>query len=220
MEHASFFRYRTGNTWLHRMPPAAKIFLMLALAIASFYLPVPAAAIAWLFVLAAGRLFGFSAKDIFSDIQPALFYCFVLYLASLSQNALRWSQALEAGTVYPLSALFIPEPSHLALAAHLALSLSVSALFYRTTSNVQFHEGFAALERAITRKKSARYADSLSLTLTFIPQIVANWQQIDCAWKARGGKNGVRKIIALVPLLFSVSMKKAYDKALAIENRR
>ena len=220
MEHAQFFRYRTGKSFLHKMPGSVKIPLMLLLAIGSFYLPVKEALLAWSCVITCNVLLRFSPKDIAADLRPALFYCLLLYLASFTQHAFDWRKAAQAGVCYPLSSLFRPEEAHLALAVHLALSLSVTAVFYRTTSNVQFHEGFALYERALTRKKQAYYADLLSLTLTFIPRIVANWQQIDDAWKARGGKNTIRKILTLTPLLFSVSMKNAYDKTLAIENRR
>ncbi len=220
MESNRFFRYRTGNTFLHRLHPTAKILLMLALAIVSFYLPIRIALLSFVCVLVAEKALHFTVQEIITDLKPAFFYAIVLYLASFSQNALVCAHALEANNTLSLTTLFSMHADYRALAIHLALSLAVSALFYRTTSNVQFHEGFTLLELAVTRKKKETFSDRLSLTLTFIPQIVANWEQITHAWQGRNGKNGIRKLLTLIPLLFSVSMKHAYDTALAIENRR
>ncbi|MCR5724698.1 MAG: hypothetical protein K6G80_06410 [Treponema sp.] len=217
MEKAQFFRYRTGKTILHKLPPALKILLLLTLAISSFYLPTGTAFCAWLFVLLLELLFRFPFRGIIADLQPAFFYMAMLYLASVIQHILQGTgpDSVQLTTVQILT----PDSEKLSLAMHLTLSLSVSSIFYRTTSNVQFHEGFSVIERTLTRQKKARYADQLSLTMTFIPRIVKNWQQIDTAWKARGGKNGIRKILTLIPRLFAVSMDDAYQTALAVMNR-
>lgn len=220
MEHARFFQYRTGNTFLHTLPPPAKILLMLLSAVTAFYLPVKAVVVVWLCVLALSMLLSFPLRDIISDLRPVFFYVTLLYAATIVQHAFEWRQASLAGESYSVRMLLMPQKDRLVFSLQLALSLSFSSLFFRTTSNVQFHEGFESIELFFTRQKRARFADLLSLTLTFIPGIVANWQQIDTAWKARGGKNGIRKILTLVPRLFSVSMGAAYEKALAIENRQ
>jgi hypothetical protein len=45
------------------------------------------------------------------------------------------------------------------------------------------------------------------------------WQKIDCAWTARGGKNGVAKIKTLTPVLIALSFYEAAAKARAIAAR-
>ena len=102
----------------------------------------------------------------------------------------------------------------------MGLSLSITSVIYRTTSNIQFRQGFATIEQTLTRSDQSRFADLLGMTLTFIPRIVTYWQRIDTAWKARGGKNSLRKLITLTPRLVSVSLNDAYEKARAIENRK
>lgn len=56
--------------------------------------------------------------------------------------------------------------------------------------------------------------------LNFIPMIASIWQQLRRAWAARGGKNGIRMYILLLPVLFFVAMKKAWNMSRAIEARK
>jgi len=214
MQYTGFFRYKTGNTFLHRLPSVVKIILLFSLALASFTLSVKASLIAWgLFILLAFIL-GFSPKEVLSDITPAFLYAVMVYSASILSNVMTYTRGGDISTLFYFNTNYLP------LLVHLALSLQITAIFYRTTSSLEFHEGFAKLERFFTRKKDSPWADTLSLTLTFVPEIVHNWQKIDLAWKSRGGKNNIRKILVLVPLLFRVSFHSAWNKALAIENRR
>ena len=52
--------------------------------------------------------------------------------------------------------------------------------------------------------------------LNFIPMLAQIWEQSKKAWQARGGKKGVKMYGVLLPVLFSVGMKKAYNQARAI----
>ena len=220
MDGTRFFHYRTGSSVLHRLSPPIKLVVLVALALGAFSVPVQPALLCWLVVLVLSLVLQASIKAVLADLRPVLLYFCLLYASSLILHALAWYRAMHAGETYSLHAFFMPEVSYLPLFVHVALSLAITSFLYRTTSNMQLHEGFATLERALTHKKRTDVADTLSLTLTFIPRIVTNWQRIDAAWNARGGKNSVRKLLVLIPLLFSVSMKDAYDTALAIENRR
>ncbi|MCR4742928.1 MAG: hypothetical protein K5866_08695 [Treponema sp.] len=46
------------------------------------------------------------------------------------------------------------------------------------------------------------------------------WNQSKKAWLARGGKISIKMYKVLIPLLFSVGMKKAYNMARAISIRK
>ena len=56
--------------------------------------------------------------------------------------------------------------------------------------------------------------------LNFIPLVSKIWEQSKKAWLARGGKNFVKMYLALLPVLFSVGMKKAYNMSRAIAIRQ
>lgn len=55
--------------------------------------------------------------------------------------------------------------------------------------------------------------------LNFIPMLSQIWEQSKKAWFARGGKKGIRMYGTLLPVLFSVGLKKAYNQARAISLR-
>ncbi|MCL2181414.1 MAG: hypothetical protein FWB83_09840, partial [Treponema sp.] len=84
--------------------------------------------------------------------------------------------------------------------------LQMSALLFRTTSPVEIRD--------------AVRLEIISLFLLFIPEIFNTWAQIDLAWKARGGKNGLSKIYKLVLIIISASFEKAAIKAKAVEARK
>lgn len=214
MQYTGFFRYQTGSSFLHRLHPVIKIILLFTLALSSFALPVKWALCAWAFFICFAIFLRFSPVDILNDLFPAFLYALMVYGASILSNVLTHSADQS------LIPLFYFNMQYLPLLVHLSLSLEITSIFYRTTSSLEFHQGFSQIEQFFTRKKESPWADSLSLTLTFVPEIVHNWQKIELAWKSRGGKNNIRKIITLVPLLFRVSFHSAYQKALALENRR
>ncbi len=221
IESERFFHYRAGNTFLHQMPPWIKVLLIPLLAILAFQLETETAIICWLAVLTLAKLLGLTIKDIMHDLKPTFFYFILLYTTSLIFKITAWKTEY-AGHEMTQQAfqIFIFAPEYAMLFVHMGLSLSITSLFYRTTSNIQFRQGLSSIENFITRKEENKFADLLGMTLTFIPRIVTYWQRIDTAWKARGGKNSIRKIIVLTPRLFSVSFNDAYEKARAIENRK
>ena len=45
------------------------------------------------------------------------------------------------------------------------------------------------------------------------------WAQAQRAWFARGGKKSIKMYLTLLPVLFSVGMKKAWNTSRAIEVR-
>ena len=222
IEGSRFFHYRTGNTVMHRLPPWVKVVLIPLLAVAAFRLSARDALCAWLFVILFAKCMRFSFKDIFNDLKPTLIYFILLYNASLVYNISAWKGAAQGRIITweEFTALFRFAPDYAVLFVRMGLSLSVTSLFYRTTSNVQFHQGFSAIESFITRREKTKLSDTLALTLTFIPRIVTYWQRIDTAWTARGGKNNLKKLLLLTPRLFSVSLNDAYEKARAMENRK
>jgi energy-coupling factor transporter transmembrane protein EcfT len=55
--------------------------------------------------------------------------------------------------------------------------------------------------------------------MSFIPAEFELWGMIDRSWKARGGKNGIKKIKTLSFVFMSISFYKADKKAKAISAR-
>ena len=226
MENAQFFHYKTEKTFLHSVPPAVKILLIIVLALVAFYLPVRAClALYPVLILFSALFLKFRPSEIYSDAKPVLAYFFLLYLATILLNINNHLSSLT----YPLSGLssvftgfskvFVPNLTYLPLLAHLALSLEITSIFYRTTSRSQFKDGFAAIESFITRKDTSPLSDTLSLAMSFIPKISVFWARLSRAWEARGGNKSPFKATCLFPKLFQAAMKEGYEKSLAIQNR-
>ena len=212
MEGTSFFKYRPGKTFLHSIPSWIKIILMLILAIAAFYTPLIPALVLWLILIAFSFfILRFSFREILSDLSPTLIYASMLYIASLIINI---SQASNFS-----AKVLIPGKQNMELFSHMALSIEISSIFYRTTSPMSFRQGFSQIEGSLRRSDRTPLADALSLTISFIPGLAAFWHRADNAWKARCGKKGIKRILVLTPLLFRTGMRNAYQKSLALQNR-
>ena len=135
--------------------------------------------------------------------------------------------------------------SDVLLVARLALAILVTSLLYRTTSPLALREAIEDAEQFVlgafrkkamhiknltpseqtvrtsckTTERAALFSSSLSLLLTFIPLVFATWKSVTRAWKARRGKSGIRMMLTLLPVFFSVCMKKAHTTSLALQNR-
>lgn len=219
---STFFHYKKGTTLLHKMPPVIKLVVMLLLSIGAFYVPVIPACILYFVILVLTKAyFKFSAGEIFSDSKPAIVYVIMLYLVCLVSNIVYVIKNgfLEGSFGFYLLQLFQPDDKFLSMAIHLCLSLAITSVFFRTTTILQFSDGFWQIEKFFTNGKSSVVSTTLSLTITFIPRIAAFWNRLCFAWKSRGGKEGVIKIKKLTPALFKTSMNEAYQKSLARMNR-
>ena len=105
------------------------------------------------------------------------------------------------------------------------LSIMQSAsLIYKTSTSLEIREGIGAIETFIHKifhiNKANIITDSISMFLIFIPIISEIWDKSKKSWLVRGGKNSIKMYIVLIPLLFSVGMKKAYNMARAVSIRK
>lgn len=218
MEKSLFFRYKTQTTILHKVPASIKLVAMLALAIIAFYTPIMHGVCIWLALLAFSKIvLKFSFAEIISDLKPTLSYTVLLYSATLIMNILDYFS--KSAQTTSIITIFKPNAAYTLLLVHLALSMEISSLFFRTTSITEFKNGIAKIERLITKKEKAPLSETITLTFFFIPRITSFYTRISNAWKARDGKDSIRKILVLIPLLLKLSMQDGYEKSLAIMNR-
>lgn len=222
MDKSLFFHYKTGNSFLHRMKPWIKILLMLVLAVGAFYAPVQTVPVLFVFLILFEKFYlHVTSGELFSDFKPVIAYFTLMMISTVIANSVSFFEegTFRTATFMDLAEILVPDESYVKLLAGLALSLKISGIFYKTTSNSQFRKGFSSIEKCITRKKNAPFAETLALTITFIPRLVGFWNEIDTAWQARGGKKNLRRIKKLTPTLFKVSMKEASLKSMARQNR-
>jgi len=206
----AIFKYKTRRGPLHKLPALLKLFLLLPLCVFCMSL-----APLWLGVgIFAAAIIAFmcqfTLREQLTDLKPAAYYAFLMYALSV------FSAVFDNWGKMPLSALaaaaFIPREEYLYIALRLALVVQLSALLFRTTSSLEIRESLRIILHP-------RFAQNISLFLSFIPEIFTTWTTINLAWKARSGKQGLAQIKTLVFVLISLSFEKAALKAKALEAR-
>ncbi len=165
----------------------------------------------------------FTAKKTFAIQKPCISYGMMLYSLDIFQNIYHYFKVEKTSAYLLLKPDFITYQSSI----RLAVTLQCVSLLYFTTTQLEIRYGITTIEYTIRKLFSfgrkttikPRFSQSLSLLLTFIPQVLSVWTKLDTAWKARGGKNGIKKMTKLLPVLISVSMHNAYQTAMAVSSR-
>lgn len=198
---------------MHRMDARAKLVLMMATGCAAFALDAKACAV---FLAAASALSfsaGIGARAQAASLKGALL-CFLFIFALQSASSLLQGE--------PPAAAFLPSADDARLGLRMAASMLSASLFYRATSPLELRMAMEDAARRLPGGASNRgsaAAESISLFFVFIPMATAAWKSLDLAWKSRCAKGGARKMLALVPALFSVCARRAYETSLAVQNR-
>jgi biotin transport system permease protein/energy-coupling factor transport system permease protein len=224
MKEPALFRYKGGKSFLHRMPTIVKIVLLIPLAVLIMYLESKFLLLLIFAAAVTALLCGWTITEILADIKPAVFYGIFLYELHILGNLF---DGLKQHSITP--AVLIPTDASMVYLVKLAALLQISALLFRTSTSTAITEALCSVERSIRlfiKKYIARqmplgtqFADSMALTLNFIPEIFEQFSKIDLAYRARGGKNGIKKIKLVFPALLSLSMHRAWIKAKALAAR-
>ena len=241
----AIFKYKTIKGHLHKWPPMLKLFLLLPLSIFCLALPSFWLFVGIITSVIAAFLCRFTLREQLTDLKPAAIYASLMYALSIFSNLFNHLNAAQLTAPYShltsnfslliancsLQSVLLPHPDFLRVALRLTLIIQLSALLFRTTSSIEIRECLNNIELFIRRAFSAlpflrkhialkpRFAEYISAFLMFIPEIFSIWTNIDMAWKARGGKNGLKKINMLVFVLISLSFEKAAIKAKAMDAR-
>ena len=210
----AIFRYKVNKGLLHNVPALAKLLLLLPLSIICMSLPIQWFAVGIGFAVIIAFLCKFTIREQLTDLKPALYYVILMYLLSLINNIyVNWPElsSLLIAHCSLLIDILLPDTDYLAIVLRLILIIQLSALLFRTTSGIEIREALCGINK--------QAGTCISLFLSFIPQIFENWSTINKAWKARGGKDGLRKIRTIIFVLISLSLEKASIKAKALEAR-
>ncbi len=206
----SFFSYKKGNSFLHKCPSWIKIIFIPFINILFFCFPPEFSFILIILQIFLAFCLKFSVREQIEDLKPIFFYAilllfFQIFLCFFSDDFLtnlklqfNWKQQKE--TIFLLLKLFS--------------IMQTSSLVFKTSTSLELREGISK----IFGQKSV-FTNAISMFLNFIPMISKIWQQSKLAWKIRGGKHGIKMYFVLLPILFSVGMKKAYNLAKAVQIR-
>lgn len=212
MKQHSFLGYKSGSSFLHKCPSWIKILSVPAVNILLFSLhPYFALFMIVVQTIAALRL-RFTFSEIFTDLKPVVWYAallfFIRFISALSQNNLMLFFERESlkETLFMLIKLFC--------------MMQMASLVFKTSTSLQLREGLEIIERAVRRffhmKNAKTVSDTVSVFFIFIPLISQMWNQIEKSWKVRFGKKGLKMYFVLLPVFFSVSLKKAWNLSRSI----
>lgn len=248
-ERFSLFSYKNGSSFLHKCPSWCKLLFIPVISLCVLFLPFYFSMALVLIQFLIACFLRFSIKEQFCDIRPILYYAFLLYfvkLISISFTAL--SAYFGWGTEFASDAETLSwkwffsqfswalEKENIFMLTKILCLMQSTSLLFKTSTSLQIREGLEKIELRIRQVfskhtnsssnlnsdktvNSAPIATALSLFINFIPMVDRIWSESKKAWFARRGKKGLKMYSTLLPVLFSVGMKKAWNTARAIQIR-
>ena len=201
------FSYSPVKSPIHSIPAILKILVLFAVPVTVYLCPiwVSIALIALLPLVAlVGRI---RIRDFVHDLKPIAIYCLMIV-------------AIDVLSYLLFDAKEIVTQRSMYMILRLLCAIEVTSVFFRTTSTFEIRESLQSFEKAVTFGHSSLVASSMfTLFLSFIPQIFATWSALDLSYRARSSKRGPKKAFVLLPLLISMSIKRASTTYLALLNR-
>ena len=204
----SLFSYTASDSIIHRTPAGLKILLLFCVPVTVLLCPIEVC----LVLIAVFPILALVGKirllDFLRDLRPIVIYCMMIVSIDVLSYLLfhRNDEIVTQRSLYTI--------------LRLLCAIEATSVFFRTTSTYETGSALQTVERVLTFGKSRLVLSGIfSLFLGFLPQIFATWSSLDLAYRARGGKKGISKVLTLFPLLITMSMKKATTTYLALLNR-
>ena len=213
----SVFSYKPGNSFLYKVNALVKLFFLILLSTLIFFLPLSVCicfsicSIVFVFVL------GFKFNELCPLWKIIFFYLVILFFSfmiSLVPNFFKRNLSENLDFNILLKAFFV---SDVKLIIRLIFTLHISAIFYRTTSSLEIRNSLEDVTHYFAWGKF--FIITISLLFSFIPVIFDTWEKLKNSWNARGGKNNLKMIAILFPILISLCVKRSLTTANALENR-
>lgn len=225
MSEFSVFSYKGGNSFIHRIPAWIKILYIPFFNVLIFSLSWQCAAAAFVLHIILFCAVKFSVKEQWNDFKPALYYAVFLYILNFITAAMVMWGTLDLLQVFINSIkAAVTDKETAVFVIKFSACVQSCSLMFKTCTSLELREGVEIVESAVRKvlpvKKEPVFAGAVSQLILFIPAVFKIWNQIVTAWTARHGKKGIRMFMVLIPVLFSVGLKYAWDTSRAIINRR
>ena len=231
MNNIAFGKYIPGKSFIHKLDPRTKIFLMILLMVAIFwnvgeFLRFPMYFLLGIIIYILLRVSGISIKTILKSLKPMIFMMAFLFIINIFVYQEGYALFTIPGLNFTLYLGAITQT--LFIIVRLALMLAVTSILTTTTKPLDMTYG---LEWYMTPLKIIRFpaheiAMTISIALRFIPTILEETQRIIKAQKSRGVdleegslKEKIGAIVSLlIPLLIS-SFQRSEELSDAMEAR-
>ncbi|MDR0447479.1 MAG: energy-coupling factor transporter transmembrane protein EcfT [Treponema sp.] len=202
--------YKKGTSPLHRLGAGIKLVFLLLLSVLAFiqlpFLPgfIIPGSIALILVLLS--LFaGIGPCTLLRGSGPIFFVILAVF-------------AFQAIEISPLGVNQDGLWESIFFCFRIGTAFAAGALLFSVTTPGEIRKSLSRLE-SFLRLKKMNISLCISLMLGFIPMLFQIWEDTNLAWKSRGGKMNLTRIVILVPLLVERMMVKAAEKAEAMEAR-
>ncbi len=224
----SLFSYKPGKSFLHKCPAWCKILFLPLINILFLCLPPYFSVGLLIFQIILAFCLGFSLREQLTDLKPIIYYAVLLFafqLISWFIGGLGGLSPLEGDLnsnprgLSPQSFIqnfsWAAEKETIFLLVKLFAIMQSASLIFKTSTSLELREGIGKLFG-----HNSIITNAISMFLNFIPMVSRIWEESKRAWVARAGKSGIKMYLVLLPILFSVGMKKAYNMARAITIRK
>jgi biotin transport system permease protein len=209
-ENTTPWAYRKGSSLIHRLPAGAKLGFLLTLSIASFFpgtwpfnVFIPLAIIFILIGLSLAA--GIRPHELLRGSGPLLLVVLGVFLF----------QGIEFS---PLGFNTEGLKESIIFCIRIIAAYSAGALLFSVSTSGEIKKSLSKLE-ALLRLEKLNLSLYISLMLGFLPRFFEIWEDLNLAWKSRGGKNNLSRMLTLVPILIERMMRKALETAEAMEAR-
>lgn len=219
----NLFSFQNNNSPLKKVPPTVKIMFLFASLAGLFFLEIKALLFLFFFLILFSLVLGFSLLNQLKDFISLFPFLFIFYITAIITNFIHDPQLTTK--------LLTPSPQITRAIIHLLVTVELSNLFYKTTTATQINDSLEQIEKNLRNflihlpliGKNIQTKTSIvflfSMILIFILRLVTLWNQLELAWKARGGKSNLVMFKALFPKLFVLAFIDAERTWQAIKNR-
>jgi len=218
----SLFSYKKGNSFLHKCPSWIKLLFIPAASIMILLLPYQFAVCASIALLFLSLIIKISILEQFTDIKPIFYYAILLFFFQVISLDYKGNGNIINTLISSFS--WENQKDTVCFLMKLTAVMQVASLLYKTSTSLELRDGISLIEMRIRiichLKKENSFSEMLFMFLNFIPMISSLWEELKRAWLARCGKSGIKMYISLLPVLFFLSMKKAWNMSRAIEIRK
>lgn len=218
----SLFSYKKGNSFLHKCPSWIKLLFIPAVSIMILLLPYQFAVCMVFLLILLCLMINVSISEQFTDIKPIFYYAILLFFFQIISLDFKNNESIINTLLSSFS--WNNQKETVFFLIKLTAVMQTASLLYKTSTSLELREGISRIEMRIRiifhLKKENALSEMLFMFMNFIPMISNLWKQLKKAWLARCGKSGIKMYISLLPVLFFVSMKKAWNMSRAIDIRK
>ena len=202
--------YQKGSTLLHRSPAGFKLIFLLLLSLAVF---IPGSVFQNSIILSGTALILiilslFARRNPLSLMRgsgPLVYMVLAVFLL----RGLEFSPPGINFTGLKETAIF---------GARIVIAFCAGSLLFSVTTAWEIRKSLSRLE-LILRLDKLKLSLGIPLMLSFLKGFFVIWEDLNLAWKARGGGNNLKRLVILMFLIIEKMIKKAAETAAALESR-